>query len=91
MFCLSNFLKFFKNFASVHKIENGLVIPIRVHTVVISVQHSEDISNEDMRRILREDVIEKVIPAQYLDKDTMPSFSKKISKNVFINFNIFRK
>jgi len=55
----------------VHKIENGLVIPIRVHTVVISVQHSEEISNEDMRRILREDVIEKVIPAQYLDKDTI--------------------
>jgi len=55
----------------VHKIVDGHVVPIRVHTVVISVQHSEDISNEDMRRILKTDVIEKVIPAKYLDKDSI--------------------
>jgi len=55
----------------VHKIVDGHVIPIRVHTVVISVQHSEDISNEDMRRILKTDVVEKVIPAKYLDKDSI--------------------
>lgn len=55
----------------VHKIVNGEVIPVRVHTVVISVQHSDDITNEDMRRILKEDIIYKVIPAKYLDPETI--------------------
>merc|ERR1712191_33294 len=32
-----------------HKIVEGAVIPVRVHTVVISVQHSEDVTNEHMR------------------------------------------
>uniref|UniRef100_A0A8B9YRS4 methionine adenosyltransferase n=1 Tax=Bos mutus grunniens TaxID=30521 RepID=A0A8B9YRS4_BOSMU len=34
--------------------DNGAVIPMRVHTVVISVQHNEDITLEDMRRALKE-------------------------------------
>lgn len=54
-----------------HSIENGEVIPKRVHTIVISVQHSEDITNEKMRQILKTDVINKVIPAKYLDKNTI--------------------
>lgn len=55
----------------VHKIVNGEVIPIRVHTVVISVQHAEDVTNEEMRKILKDDVIDHVIPAKYLDQDTI--------------------
>merc|ERR1711981_456169 len=35
-----------------HSIENGAVIPKRVHTVVISVQHADSISNEEMRSAL---------------------------------------
>lgn len=54
-----------------HKIINGEVIPQRVHTVVISVQHSDDITNETMRASLKSDVIDKVIPARYLDKNTI--------------------
>lgn len=53
-----------------HSIENGEVIPKRVHTIVISVQHDDNISNEDMRRILREDVINNVVPAKFLDSKT---------------------
>merc|ERR1712021_214110 len=53
-----------------HQIVGGAIVPVRVHTVVISVQHSDDISNEDMRVILREKVVDHVIPKQYLDADT---------------------
>ena len=42
-----------------HQIVGGAIVPIRVHTIVISVQHSDDISNEDMRAILKEKVIDK--------------------------------
>uniref|UniRef100_A0A8C2R471 S-adenosylmethionine synthase n=1 Tax=Capra hircus TaxID=9925 RepID=A0A8C2R471_CAPHI len=51
--------------------DNGAVIPMRVHTIVISVQHNEDITLEDMRRALKEQVIRAVVPAQYLDEDTI--------------------
>ncbi|XP_032463758.1 S-adenosylmethionine synthase isoform X1 [Phocoena sinus] len=51
--------------------ESGAVIPVRIHTIVISVQHNEDITLEDMRRALKEQVIGAVVPAQYLDKDTI--------------------
>lgn len=54
-----------------HKIVDGQVIPQRVHTIVISVQHSDDIENDAMRRILKSDVIEAVIPSKYLDDDTI--------------------
>jgi len=54
-----------------HQIVGGAIVPVRVHTVVISVQHSDDITNEDMRAILREKVVNAVIPKQYLDSDTV--------------------
>merc|ERR1719507_2071149 len=54
-----------------HSIENGAVIPKRVHTVVISVQHADSISNEDMRDQLMNDIIKKVIPANLIDDKTI--------------------
>jgi len=48
---------------------NGAVTPLRVHTVVISTQHSEDVSNDDIRKGLTE-VVKEVIPAKYLDDKT---------------------
>merc|ERR1711892_1201944 len=44
-----------------HQIVGGAIVPVRVHTGVISVQHSDDISNEDMRVILREKGVNFVI------------------------------
>ena len=41
-----------------YKLDNGACIPQRVHTVVISVQHSEDIELEEMRRQLKTKVID---------------------------------
>ena len=54
-----------------YRMEGGATVPTRVHTVVISTQHSENVSNAEIRRALREDVIAHVIPSHYLDKDTI--------------------
>lgn len=54
-----------------YKQENGAVIPLRVHTVVISVQHDDLISLEEQKRILKEKVIKAVVPAKYLDDKTV--------------------
>lgn len=52
-----------------YKNENGAFIPLRVDTVVVSVQHSEDIETEDLRKAIKQHVIDSVIPAELL-KDT---------------------
>jgi len=54
-----------------HRIVGGAIVPVRVHTVVISVQHSDDITNEQMREILREKVVKAVIPPKLLDAETI--------------------
>lgn len=54
-----------------YKEENGAMIPVRVHTVVISVQHDDVISLEEQKRILKEKVIKAVVPAKYLDDKTI--------------------
>jgi len=51
--------------------ENGAVVPIRVHTIVVSVQHSEKVSLEALREDIRNKVINTTIPKKYLDKDTV--------------------
>ena len=40
-----------------YKFEGGAAVPLRVHTVVISVQHDPDVTLDDMRRQLYEKVI----------------------------------
>jgi len=44
--------------------------PARVDTVVISTQHSEKVSNSDLREAVIEKVIKPVIPPQMFDKST---------------------
>ncbi len=43
----------------------------RVHTIVISTQHAEEITLEQIRKDIIKYVIEPVIPAELLDKDTI--------------------
>ncbi|XP_049320828.1 S-adenosylmethionine synthase-like [Astyanax mexicanus] len=51
--------------------ENGALIPRRVHTIVISVQHDDYVTLDEQREVLKEKVIKAVVPAKYLDKKTV--------------------
>uniref|UniRef100_A0A7N6FKW8 S-adenosylmethionine synthase n=1 Tax=Anabas testudineus TaxID=64144 RepID=A0A7N6FKW8_ANATE len=51
--------------------KDGAVIPKRVHTIVISVQHDDCISLEEQQMVLKEKVINTVVPAKYLDEKTV--------------------
>merc|ERR1719402_79312 len=53
-----------------YKFENGACVPIRVHTIVVSTQHSEKVSLEVLCEEVTEKVIKTTIPEKYLDKDT---------------------
>jgi S-adenosylmethionine synthetase len=48
--------------------ENGT--PKRVDTIVIAAQHKPDISHEELKEAIIEEVIKKVIPKKYIDGDT---------------------
>jgi len=48
------------------KLADGNVKPKRVYNVLISTQHSMDVTNEVIRETLTEKVIKKVIPAEFL-------------------------
>jgi S-adenosylmethionine synthetase len=44
--------------------------PVRIDSVVVSSQHSPDVSHAALTEAIREEVIKKTIPAQYLDGKT---------------------
>merc|ERR1719331_3413937 len=54
-----------------YKVESGKAVPQRVHTVVISTQHDENVTNEKIKADLMEHVIKPVVPANYLDDNTI--------------------
>mmetsp|Transcript_4187 Transcript_4187/g.4849 ORF Transcript_4187/g.4849 Transcript_4187/m.4849 type:complete len:388 (-) Transcript_4187:350-1513(-) len=49
---------------------NGVTEPVRVHTILISTQHQDGITQEDIVKDLKEHVIKPVVPEQYLDDNT---------------------
>ncbi|KGR14368.1 S-adenosylmethionine synthase [Candida albicans P57072] len=51
--------------------DGGAVIPKRVDTIVISTQHAEEITTENLRKEIIEHVIKKVIPEHLLDDKTI--------------------
>ncbi|MFT8314535.1 MAG: methionine adenosyltransferase [Clostridium sp.] len=44
--------------------------PVRIDTIVISTQHSPEVSQEDIEKDLIENVIKPVVPAELLDENT---------------------
>jgi len=54
-----------------YKLEGGKPVPIRVHTIVISTQHDETVTNEQIKKDLHEHVIAPVVPAEYLTNETI--------------------
>ncbi|KAG4381641.1 hypothetical protein GLYMA_15G190500v4 [Glycine max] len=51
--------------------DKGAMVPIRVHTVLISTQHDETVTNDEIAADLKEHVIKPVIPEKYLDEKTI--------------------
>jgi S-adenosylmethionine synthetase len=45
--------------------------PVRIHTVVVSTQHDEDVSNKDLREAVRERVVRAVLPEDLVDDDVV--------------------
>jgi len=54
-----------------YKNEQGVMVPQRVHTILISTQHSPDVSNEQLRADLKKYVVDEVVPAEMMDADTI--------------------
>ncbi len=52
-----------------YKKEGVILKPIRVYNILISTQHNPDVTNEEIRKVLTEQIIQKCIPAEML-KDT---------------------
>jgi len=50
--------------------DNGACIPTRVHTIVVSTQHSEKVTLEALRKDIMEKVILTTIPKQYITPET---------------------
>jgi len=51
--------------------ENGAMIPLRVHTVVISTQHAEGVTMDQIKADLMEHVIKPIIPSKYITPETI--------------------
>jgi len=54
-----------------YKNEGGKLTPLRVHTIVISTQHSEDVTQAKIQEDLKEVVIKPIVPAHLLDERTI--------------------
>jgi len=54
-----------------YRFENGACIPLRVHTVVVSSQHSPDVTLDQLRADLEHKVIRTVIPKHLMDEKTI--------------------
>jgi S-adenosylmethionine synthetase len=53
-----------------YKTEDRTVVPVRVHTVLISTQHSPNITQDEIVAQLKEYVVKAVIPTKMLDEKT---------------------
>ncbi|WKA02610.1 hypothetical protein VitviT2T_020778 [Vitis vinifera] len=51
--------------------DHGAMVPIRVHTVLISTQHDETVTNDEIAADLKEHVIKPIVPEKFLDEKTI--------------------
>lgn len=54
-----------------YRSEGQAWVPVRIHTLVLSAQHSADVKWEEVERQLRTEAVDSVIPAEYLDAETI--------------------
>lgn len=51
--------------------DNGDIKPIRIHTVVLSTQHSPDITQQQLRRDVMQHVVKHILPEHLVDDETV--------------------
>jgi len=54
-----------------YELVDGVLAPKRVHTVLISTQHGPEVTNEQIAKDLKEQVINNIIPASLMDENTI--------------------
>ncbi|PAA62868.1 hypothetical protein BOX15_Mlig014959g2 [Macrostomum lignano] len=54
-----------------YKDENGACVPLRIHTIVVSTQHDDNITQEKLRHDVMEHVVKAVCPKEMLDERTV--------------------
>jgi len=59
-----------------YELQDGACIPIRIHTVVISTQHSPEIELDEQRRQLRARICDVVLPQNLVDSNTVYHIQK---------------
>ncbi|KAI7732427.1 hypothetical protein M8C21_005960, partial [Ambrosia artemisiifolia] len=60
------------------------MVPLCVHTILISTQHDETVTNDEIAADLKEHVIKPVVPANYLDEKTILSLALTSRPGSFI-------
>ena len=65
-----------------YKKDGGATIPLRVDKVIISTQHAEEISTEELRKEISEKVIKQVIPKNLLDSRTIYHVCNDINASI---------
>jgi len=64
------------------KEKNNLIKPLRVFNVLVSSQHDKSISQEDIKKLIIERVIKRVIPQELLDEKTIYYINPSGSFNI---------
>lgn len=54
-----------------YKKEGGNITPVSVFNVVVSTQHEPDVNIEEIQKVIKEEVVAKVIPEKYLTPETV--------------------
>jgi len=49
----------------------GQMVPVRVHTILITTQHAPDVSEETIHKDIMEHIIKPIVPADLINNDTI--------------------
>lgn len=52
------------------KLPDGRIEVARAHTILVSTQHAKDVTNEEIAKTVRAEIIDKIIPATLVDEHT---------------------
>ena len=50
--------------------KTGRLLPISIHTILISTQHNPDVTREEIQRVITERIVKKVCPKELLKEET---------------------